>query len=134
MADKSGRAGKGAGAPVALIAKVTVDQILDQCLVAYGRGTGSLPSTGGAVASLRAHFKPRFKKALKKDPKRWLDKDASHALEKIFVLRCCEAIGRLAASKATARGALAISTADADSARAEVVLANPGPRPGDWCN
>jgi hypothetical protein len=137
-----GRQGRGAGGGVgrggkgqtAAVRVVTVDEILDECLVAYGSGTGGLGTHYLAVAALKRFFRPKFERALRNDDVRWTDKDEAHILERLFVLRCCQAIGRLAAQKATARGALAISENDANAARADVVAANQGGAPGDWCN
>jgi hypothetical protein len=113
---------------------VTADEILDECLVAFGSGTGALGTHYEAVAALKRFFRPKFENALRRDTQRWKDQDDAHVLERLFVLRCCQAIGRLAAQKATARGALTISEADANDARDDVVAANQGPASGDWCN
>jgi hypothetical protein len=112
---------------------ITVDQVLNHCLVAYGNGTGGLPTKLDAIDDLVQFFQVRFAAALKGDPQRWSDVDPPHTLERLFVLRCSEAIGRLAALEATKRGALSISIADQRTARALVIAAN-NPGPGVWCN
>jgi len=113
--------------------KRTPDQILQECLVCYGRGTGSVPTRQNALDNLVAFFQSRFVKAVTNDPLRFSDADHAHVLERMFVLRCSEAIGRLAALKATQRGAVSIGLADIQTARNDVINAN-SPLPGDWCN
>lgn len=112
---------------------VTVDQILNHCLVAYGSGTGGMPTRLNAIEDLVLFFQVKFAAALKSDPMRWSDIDPPHTLERLFVLRCSEAIGRLAALEANKRGALSISIADQRTARETVIAAN-NPGPGVWCN
>jgi hypothetical protein len=112
---------------------ITVDQIIYDCLVAYGGGTGGVPTRPDAVKSLIDFARPKFQQALNNDPNRWSDIDPAHTLERLFVLRCCQAVGRLAAQKATQRGVLSIHVEDAVAARTAVVNAN-SPAPGEWCN
>jgi hypothetical protein len=112
---------------------VTIDQIVYECLVAYGAGTGTVPTASDAVQSLIAFFRPKFQQALNNDPDRWSDIDPPHTLERLFVLRCCQAVGRLAAQNATKRGVLSIHAEDVEAARNMVINAN-SPVPGEWCN
>lgn len=111
----------------------TPDQILQECLVCYGRGTGKVPTRQDALDDLVGFFQARFVRAVRNDPLRFSDADPAHVLEKLFVLRTSEAIGRLAALEATRRGAVSIGLADIATARTSVINAN-SPNPGDWCN
>ena len=88
----------------------TPEQIVSLCLVWYGRGTGGVPSRQDAVDDLVQFFKAKFVNALRNDPLRWTDADDAHVLEKLFILRCAEAIGRLAAQEATKDGVLSIGS------------------------
>ena len=111
----------------------TPDQILQECLVCYGRGTGSVPTRQDALDDLVRFFQMRFARAVRNDPLRFSDADPPHILEKLFVLRCSEAIGRIAALEANKRGAVSIGVADIQAARTSVINTN-SPNPGDWCN
>lgn len=112
---------------------LTPDDVLHQCLVAYGSGTRGVPTQRSALDVLIKFFLTRFATAVGKDPLRFTDKDDAHILERLFVLRCAEALGRRASQKAISRGAVSISAADIDAARIDVINAN-SPNPGDWCN
>jgi hypothetical protein len=92
-----------------------------------------VPTRLDAIDDLITFFRSRFIRALKKDPLRWTDVTHERTLERLFVLRCAEAIGRLASQLATGRGALSISVKDVQDARNEVINAN-SPNPGEWCN
>jgi hypothetical protein len=115
------------------MATVTADQIINNCLVWYGSGTGGVATRLDAINDLVTFFRGKFITALLNDPNRWTDVDAAHTLERLFVLRCSEAIGRLAAMEATKRGATSIAVQDVQAARVAVINAN-SPSPGDWCN
>ncbi len=112
---------------------LTAEQVLRQCLVAYGSGTGGVPTEHAAIEKLVEFYLPKFGKALTNDPDRFLDADCVHKLEKLFVLRCSETIGRLAAHRAIARGYRSIAVEDVEHALVIVNNINTF-NPGDWCN
>ena len=127
---------------------LTAEQVIRQCLVAFGSGTGGIPTKHEAIEESIAFFLPMLTEALREDPLRFSGKDEQHRLERLFILRCVEAIGRLAAQYATARGAIAIGVDDTIAARGVVINQNgratsspychdravPGARPGPLTN
>jgi hypothetical protein len=110
-----------------------VDDVVHQCLVAYGNGTGGVWTRSAAIQKLVTFFGQRFGTALALDPLRFTGADPQHRLEEIWVLRNAELLGRLAAQYATARAALTIDVQDVETARIAVINAA-GPNPGVWCN
>ena len=113
---------------------VTAEQAIAQCLVWYGMGTGGVPTRQAAVDSLVSFFTDKFRNAIKNDPRVWTDEDDLHRVQRQFILRCAEAIGRLAAQLATKDGVLAITVTHVEHARDKVVSENGDPNPGDFCN
>jgi hypothetical protein len=103
---------------------LTAEQVIRQCLVAFGSGTGGIPTKHEAIEESIAFFLPMLTEALRQDPQRFSGGDKKHLLEKQFILRCVEAIGRLAARKAMDRGAIEISEADILAARTAVITEN----------
>ena len=103
---------------------LTTEQVIRQCLVAYGSGTGGIPTKHEAIEESIAFFLPMLTEALRLDPQRFSGGDDQHRLEKLFILRCVEAIGRLAAQNATTRGAIAIGVDDTIAARNVVITEN----------
>lgn len=114
-------------------AAIPVDQIINHCLVWYGSGTSGMPTRLDAINDLVTFFREKFLGALEDDPKRWTDKDDKHILERLFVLRCSEAIGRLAAQIAISKGEVSIAKEHTQAARRAVVSAYTRPR-GYWCS
>ena len=113
--------------------KVTPEQALHQCLVWYGMGTGGVPTKQEAVDDLMKFFTYRFKGAFKNDPKTWSDEDDAHVLQRLFILRCSEAIGSLAAQLAAGAGKLSIALEHVRKARSKVIKAN-SEGPGPFCS
>ena len=103
---------------------ISVDQIINHCLVSYGSGTGGLPTTLDAIDDLVLFFKKRFLNALENDPQRWTGKDPKRREEEVFILRCSAAIGRLAAQRAVSQGKIRIDRDDTIAARVAVIGAN----------
>ena len=112
---------------------LTAEQVLRQCLVAFGSGTGGVPTEHAAIEKLVEFYLPKFGNALTIDPDRFMDGECQHKLEKHFVRRCSETIGRLAAHHATARGYRSIAVEDVEYAFLCVNNINTF-NPGDWCN
>jgi hypothetical protein len=113
---------------------LTSEQVIRQCLVAYGSGTGGIPTKHEAIEESIAFFLPMLEAALQQDPQRFSGVDDQHKLEKLFILRCVEAIGRLAAHYATARGAIAIGVDDTIAARGIVIIENGGAPLSPYCH
>ena len=103
---------------------ISVDQILNHCLVSYGSGTGGLPTTLDAIDDLVFFFRKSLLKALEDDPLRWTGIDPERREEEVFVLRCSAAVGRLAAHKAMSQGKIRIEKEDTIAAREAVIGAN----------
>ena len=76
---------------------LTPEQVIRQCLVAFGSGTGGIPTKHEAIEESIAFFSPMLAAVLAEKPERFAGE------EKLFILRCVQAIGRLAAQYATAR-------------------------------
>ncbi len=85
---------KKTGSPGSTPARIELEEVIGQCWVAFGQGTGSLGISRSGVAAGRSLFQ-RY--ASQEHIEAW-DKDALPALE--FV----RAMGRLAAQLATAEG------------------------------
>ena len=119
--------------PKAASAAIPVDLIINHCLVWYGSGTRGLPTRLDAIIDLVTFFRSKFLGALENDPDRWTDVDDKHTLERLFVLRCSEAIGRLAAQIAISKGEVSIAKEHAQAARRAVVAAYSRER-GYWCS
>ena len=100
---------------------LTPEQVIHQCLVAYGSGTGGIPTQHEAIEESIAFFLPMLTAALQDKPLRLSGDDAVSRLEKRFILSCVKAIGRLAAQYATDRGALVIGADDTIAARNVVI-------------
>jgi hypothetical protein len=126
------RKGRKASAKAAS-AVIPVDQIINHCLVWYGSGTRGMPTRLDAINDLVTFFRNRFIRALRNDPERWTDVKHERTLERLFILRCSEAIGRLAAQIAISKGKVSIAKEHIQAARRAVIAAN-SPAPGDWCN
>ncbi len=84
-----------AGSSKAAQFEVELEEIIGQCWVAFGQGTGSVNVSRVGVAAGRRLFLERYNTA--ENRRNW-DQDALRVLE--FV----RAIGRLAAQRATAEG------------------------------
>lgn len=126
------KTGRKASAKAASAA-IPVDQIINHCLVWYGSGTGGVPTRLDAINDLVDFFKGFFLGALDDDPDRWSDKKHKYTLERLFVLRCSEAIGRLAAQIAISKGEVSIAVEHTQAAQQAVVAAYTRPR-GYWCS
>ena len=113
---------------------LTAEQVIRQCLVAFGSGTGGIPTKHEAIEESIAFFLPMLTEALREDPLRFSGKDEQHRLERLFILRCVEAIGRLAAQYATARGAIAIDVDDTIAARGVVINQNGRATTSPYCH
>jgi hypothetical protein len=118
---------------VTVSGSLTAEQVFRQCLVAFGSGTGGVPTDHAAIEKLVEFYLPKFGNAMNNDPERFADGDCPHKLEKQFVLRCSEAVGRLAAHHAIARGYRSIAAEDVEYAFFKVNNINTF-NPGDWCN
>ena len=105
---------------------LTAEQVIRQCLVAFGSGTGGIPTKHEAIEESIDFFLPMLTEALRLAPLRFSPGDEEHRLERLFILRCVQAIGRLAAQNATARGAIAIDVVDTKAARHAVIDENGG--------
>ena len=105
---------------------LTAEQVIRQCLVAFGSGTGGIPTKHEAIEESIDFFLPMLTEALRVDPQRFSGRDRKHIFEKQFILSCVEAIGRLAAQNATARGAIAIDVVDTKAARKTIIDENGG--------
>jgi len=102
---------------------IPVDQIIHQCLVSFGSGTGGLPTKLDAINDLVLFLRGRILNALKEDPLRWTVDTPEHEVEKAFILRCAAAIGRLAAQIATKNGMIHIDRTHTTAARDIVIKA-----------
>jgi hypothetical protein len=103
---------------------LTAEQVIRQCLVAFGSGTGGIPTKHEAIEESIAFFLPMLEEALRQAPLRFSPEEKKHRVERLFILSCVEAIGRLAARNATARGAIAIDVDDTIAARNVVINEN----------
>ena len=119
------KSGKGFTPPTQANQKaISVDQVIHHCLVSYGSGTGGLPTTRDAIDDLVSFFRERFSIALEEESQRWTGSDPVRREEEVFILRCSEAIGRLAAQRAISQGKIRIDRNDTVEARAAVISAN----------
>jgi hypothetical protein len=117
---------------------VITDHVLSQCSFAIGAGAG-MKIRLDALGALRDRLQDPFEGILtspeeeggppptaEESAERWKDVDN-------FILGCCDAIGRLAANNAAARGSRVIEVQDLKPAYNKVSAANTGPEPGNFC-
>src|SRR5262245_15221521 len=95
-----------------------------------------MPTRLDAINDLVDFFKRFFLGALDNDPNRWTDVAPQYTLERLFVLRCSEAIGRLAAQIAISKGEVSITEKHTQAARSAVIrtYSPPPPQRGYWCS
>lgn len=102
---------------------VTSQQAFDLALIAFGSGTGGLYVKPEVTDQLRTRFFNNFQDAI-----------GNWQSQRLFILECARAIGRLAAQNAISRGSIAIKwIEDAEPAAKAVVQKYGGPVPGAWC-
>ena len=101
---------------------VTSQEAFDLTLIAFGSGTGGIYVKPEVAKNLRDLIYANFQSEINN----WES-------QKLFVLECSRAIGRLAAQKAISRGSIAIIWSDAESALKDVSNRYGGGVPGNWC-
>src|SRR5262245_32349550 len=120
-----------------------VDDVLSQCVYALGCGA-RMKIQRAALVELRDHVENppgaatglRHELTKPKDPLDPADPGPGEGrwkLHRDFILDCCEAVGRLAASLAVARGSRVIQLPDLKQAFKTVSAQNHGPLPGPFC-
>lgn len=114
-----------------------LSEVLDHCIFAIGSGA-RMPITRSSIRVLRKHIEGSFAAELMTRPKDPLNPEDVDPGEprwqaaRLFLLACCETIGRLAAINATMRGSILIELADLKKAY-NTVSARYGGAPGDFC-
>lgn len=113
------------------------DQVLVHCGFAIGAGA-KMKIRLKALGGLQSFLRPKFKAVLEKprDPLNPDDPGPGEARWNKFdnfILSCCETVGRLAASNATARGSLMIEEQDLKPAYNKVSRTNAAGVPGNFC-
>ncbi len=106
---------------------ITPEEAYDMALVAFGSGTGGLYIKPEVAKELKDRFLENFVTQITNDPGQW-------DTQKLFILECARAIGRLSAQKAVARGSFAINWEDDAKGAMEMVVSRyGGPVPGAYC-
>lgn len=102
---------------------VTSQEAFDLTLIAFGSGTGGIYVKPEVVGNLRTLLFQNFQ-----------DEINNWESQKLFVLECARAIGRLAAQNAVSKGYIAIKWIDcAKPAFEKVIQEYGGGVPGNWC-